>query len=133
AKIMTPPDIRIGNAAEIKTRTARGGIDCPRKGIGNLELQTMGRLAVEFQLQRVVVRIYLVRGQTDRLEAGIWKQRVIGPGRASRDTWQQTRVGQVDIAIVVLMPVLIAHIGDGEDSCSPQDLLNTCAVLVADR
>src|SRR5690348_1050589 len=87
----------------------------------------------EIDLQTVVVRIGFVGGLANELEPTIgqsWRRRIL---RATNQRRQVALGRQIDLRVVVLVPVLISYIGDRQHRFRRELSLHANAVLIAYR
>ena len=77
------------------------------------------------------MRIGLCRGEADGMKAGKRQpgsSAVVGTGN---ERWQRTRIGEVVLAAVALMTVLVSNIRNGQNGFSVELTLDADAVLIA--
>src|SRR5580693_3053267 len=132
--VIQPACVRVRYVAKVSAAaTGCGWVDCARKGVEGAKGEATAKLGVQVHLEAVVVRVRLVFGEDDGIEARIGQ----AGGRLIRSVvykvWQITLVRQVDVAIVVLMAGLIADIASGQHGPRAELALHANAVLVAYR
>src|SRR5579885_152326 len=112
--------------------SARRRIDGTRVGVRCHEREIVPDSGVQLDLQPVVVRILGVFGHDDRVETAILHFAVVRTTGVTCDKARKNAgTGKIGLAVVVLMPVLIAYISDGENRPCGELPLNTNAVLIA--
>ena len=79
------------------------------------------------------MRVRFILGQSEGAETQEWNCLVVARAATCDQPWKSTLRRKIDLAPVILMPVLVSYVSDRQNGVGSECLLHSQAVLVAHR